>query len=78
MSGIDALIREATWLADTRVCADGHLWVFIGGASCCRQDHEDAVNESKPVHECVRCGDYDYGDEFCKNECPNRHLKDAP
>jgi hypothetical protein len=78
MNGLGALVIEAKRLAGTEICADGHTWVFIGGAACCNQDHEDAVSESKPVHECSRCGDCDYGDHFCRNECPNRNLKAAP
>lgn len=37
----------------------GHTWKFIGGANvgCC-----DQCDCSKSVHECIVCGDCDYGE----------------
>lgn len=55
------LIAEATVLAggDHPCSILGHKWVMRGGASCCCPDGGGC---SIPVHECVACGECDYGD----------------
>ena len=63
--------REITWPASAwfkrgyrsgrrALCKnDQHEWQHVGGrnAGCC-----DECSCSVPVHQCARCGDWDYGD----------------
>jgi hypothetical protein len=65
------LILDASLLAGGQhpCLIHGHLWEFHGGANCgC-----DGGDCSVPVHRCVRCGDYDYGDnseaDTVREEC---------
>lgn len=58
---LDQLVAEAVVLAggDHPCHILGHRWHFVGCTNCgC---HKDAAC-SVPVHECVGCGDCDYGD----------------
>lgn len=54
------LIVEASVLAggDHPCHILGHVWRHIGGANCGCEDG----NCSVPIHECMACGDCDYGD----------------
>lgn len=49
-------------------CSQGHDWKFIGAKPC---DDENAARcrGSRPVYECTRCGDCDYGDVLGAADC---------
>lgn len=57
-------------IAQARVehpCSQGHDWQFIGAKPC---DEEHAgCRGSRPVYECPRCGDCDYGEELGRADC---------
>ena len=64
MNPVERLIAEARSLANDPPCVRGHQWESIGGRHC------EECGDSKPVYECVRCGECDYGDrEICGSEC---------
>lgn len=51
-------------------CSQGHAWKFIGARQC-NEDENGTVGcrGSRPVYECTRCGDSDYGDEIGRADC---------
>jgi hypothetical protein len=59
--GLSRLVAEAVVLAGgEHQCAKlGHVWKSIGGRPC--PFSEWGCGESQAVHECVSCGDIDYG-----------------
>lgn len=58
------LVSEAVALGGGDLCRAGHRWEVFGGRYC------EACDGSKPVFECTRCGECDYGDRVpCGSEC---------
>lgn len=55
------LIAEAVALAGGNLCASGHEWEPVGGRPCPRCD------DSEPVYQCARCGEYDFGEQARKD-----------
>lgn len=54
------LVSEAVRLGGGDLCASGHDWETAGGKAC-RHSHSYG-DCSETVHQCARCGEYDYGD----------------
>lgn len=70
---LELLVSEARSLANDGPCAGGHAWEMVGGRHC---EHEECVDaQSQPVFECVKCGQFDYGEPggpghaFCATQC---------
>lgn len=63
-SMLQNLIAEARGLANDHPCSREHLWASAGGKHC------PDCGGSKPVYECDRCGECDYGErEPCGRDC---------
>lgn len=62
------LIAEAVALGGGNLCASGHDWESAGGRACINE-----CGDSVEVRHCKRCGDYDYGDEFCERCSRGNH-----
>ena len=77
MNSLDHLVAEARSLANDHPCERAHVWESVGGRGCPR---DWDVNCSQTVYQCVRCGEYDYGDnggpghKECDNFCQYKHL----
>jgi hypothetical protein len=78
-TGLERLAAEAVALAGGEHPCNiiGHKWIFAGGANCGCADGSCSV----PVHQCDRCGDYDYGEneeaKSVRAECA-RDFAEAP
>jgi hypothetical protein len=64
-------------------CSQGHDWRSIGARPCFDEANAERCSGSRPVYECSRCGDCDYGDEIgvadCQRDCRlNPHPRKAP
>lgn len=78
-NALTKLVLEAQVLAGAaHPCSIfGHKWVYRGGAPCGCEDGQCSV----PVHECVACGDWDYGEseeaEEIRAECDEFREEEA-
>ena len=54
-----ARLERLAFIEAKDCAANGHVWAFRGGRNC---GCPDVTGCSLPVHECVVCGDFDYGD----------------
>lgn len=66
----EAEVARLKRLAAQATCRElgRHDMVFLGGANCGCEDGSCSV----PVHECSRCGDCDYGDNYEAKETRRR------
>jgi hypothetical protein len=67
------LVAKARALAGDHPCTIlGHAWELSGGKYCAD------CGDSKPVYECARCGECDYGErESCGHECDVEKARQA-
>lgn len=67
---LSRLIAEAIVLAggEHQCAVLGHDWSFVGGTNACCALGPLNCHCSIPVHECVSCGDCDYGDNDEANQ----------